>query len=837
MHPLHDYVAGQVVGRLNNSKVVVWYDPREEYVPFFDEVLGEGFDRSVIHKAELGGQGCGIAFYSGSYLELRLRVENLVSEDLPEPLLIYLPGIDRDRNSSLLMELEKAGNCYEPQLKRLGRIVLEKLFTSGEIDEVLQSDSVGYHDIARMASGGGLSILKGVFPSSFGSDEILASWLTDGERDEEITSKGAIPELAKLIESRLGLTLDPADLFKMRAITLRYVLGNEFRADLLCEPPESLTGIPRPPRKEHLESVRGMARRLRKAQEGRYEEIADRVELELRLKPAGIAASYLGAIDTFRFEEQALLDHCGSLVEQGRFEEAMSIIEERQDSYWLDRDCTRKAQWEAIRMMARLGIETSRVAQALKKTPGRPEGWIQAYASTDGWHLMDRAQRSMESWIASLADEPLEAPLTKVRGDYDETCGKLASGFTRSLEEAGWSVDGVMHQTGFFDKMVQGTPKPVAVFFVDSLRFEMGAELAGKMRKSDEIRLTPAIAAIPGITSVGMAALLPGASASFSIGEQNGRLAPEISGAVLLDQPARKRFLTGKIPGIEDITLDRLLGLTGRQLSKHIENVQMLIVRSQEIDLAGEEAATGQARSAMGGIVDNLGRAIRKLAAAGMDRSVVVADHGHLFASYEREESMRVDPSGGTPIELHRRVWIGRGGGTPAGCRRVSADRLGYVSDLEFVFPPGTAVFRSGGDLVYHHGGLSLQELVIPVLEIRLAGKESPKARRSSLSVTGVPAQLANLINSFQVTSMLDDSFIPSLLCSGRAVGGLYSAVDAAQIDRDAGVVQLLPGVPCTVVIRLMDEDVSEVDLVLTDPASDAELERFTSIPVRLGVR
>lgn len=836
MHPLHDYVAGQVVGRLNSSRVVVWYDPRGEYVPFFDELLEEGFDRSVVHRADLAGLGCGIAIYSDSYLELRLRVEKLVAEDLPDPLLIYLPGIDRDRDSSLLMELEKAGNCYEPQLKRLGRVVLEKLFTAGEIDEVLQADSVGYHDIERMASGGGLSILKGVFPGSFGTDEILASWLTNDERDNEITSKGAIPELAKLIESRLGLALESTDLHKMRAIALRYVLGNEFRADLTCEPPTSLAGIPSPTRKEFLEAVRGMARRLRKAQEGGYEKIADRVESDLRLKTSGILASYLGAIDTFRFEEQSLLEHCGSLVENGRFEEAMSIIEERQDSYWLDRDPTRKAQWEAIRMMARLGIETARVALALKKAPGKPEGWVQAYSSPDGWHLMDRAQRIMESWISGLTDEPLEAPLLKVRKDYDDICGRLASGFAKSLEEAGWAVDGVMHQTGFFDKLVLGTPKPVAVFLVDSLRFEMGAELAGKMRKTDEIRLTPAISAIPGITPVGMAALLPGASTSFSVGEQKDRLAPEISGSILCDQPARKRYLAGKVPGIEDITLDKLLGLTSRQLSKLVENLQMLIVRSQEIDLVGEEAATGQARIAMGAIVDNLGRAIRKLAAAGLGRSLVVADHGHLFASYEREESMRVDSPGGSPVELHRRVWIGRGGSTPAGCRRVSADKLGYASDLEFVFPPGAAVFLSGGDLVYHHGGLSLQELVIPVLEIRLAGKEGPKARKSTFQVTDVPGQFTNRIISFKVTSMLDDSFIPTLLSSGRAVGGLFSAVDAAQIDRDAGVVQLQPGVPCIVVIRLMDEGVPEVDLVLTDPASDAELERFSSIPVRLGV-
>jgi len=87
-------------------------------------------------------------------------------------------------------------------------------------------------------------------------------------------------------------------------------------------------------------------------------------------------------------------------------------------------------------------------------------------------------------------------------------------------------------------------------------------------------------------------------------------------------------------------------------------------------------------------VIDNLARAIRKLAAAGIEHAVLTADHGHLFAS-DRDESMRTDDPRGDTIELHRRCWIGRGGATPPGCIRVAASALGYASDLEFVFPTG----------------------------------------------------------------------------------------------------------------------------------------------------
>jgi hypothetical protein len=37
MHPLHDYFAKQFADKLTRRHVVVWYDPRREFTPFFGE--------------------------------------------------------------------------------------------------------------------------------------------------------------------------------------------------------------------------------------------------------------------------------------------------------------------------------------------------------------------------------------------------------------------------------------------------------------------------------------------------------------------------------------------------------------------------------------------------------------------------------------------------------------------------------------------------------------------------------------------------------------------------------------------------------------------------------
>ena len=84
--------------------------------------------------------------------ELRTVVEPFVCGDAPsEYVIVYLLGCERDRQGSVLMELEKAGECYEPQLKRLARNVLRQRYTDGVIDEMLAPERVSYEDLARVS--------------------------------------------------------------------------------------------------------------------------------------------------------------------------------------------------------------------------------------------------------------------------------------------------------------------------------------------------------------------------------------------------------------------------------------------------------------------------------------------------------------------------------------------------------------------------------------------------------------------------------------------------------------------------------------------------------------
>lgn len=848
MHPLHEYIARQVAERIKARSVVVWYDPREEFAPFVAE-LRHG-EPAQAHPVEvvIADTKASLASFTGSMFELRAELEPLVTGERPEPVVVYVGGVSIDPTGSVLMELEKAGDRYETQLKRLARNLLRQQYTDGVIDDLLERDGVTYEDLARASTPGGggepPSILKGIYHDVPGRDELLAAWMASADRDDAIATKGATSELAKLFESRTGLTLNPADgIAKLRSVASRYVLVGEFRDDLAGDMPGSVTAVPAPRTKGETDAVNALARRLRTSYPSAYVGMADKLEAELALASAGIAADRLGSTDTFRFEERAVLQHVEHLIAESRYEEADGLIAAREQSFWLEQEVSRRSQWQACRLMVQLGQVAAEVNAEAATVHGGPDAWIARYADrSGGWYRLDQAQRRLEMLITSLDDEPAERPLGLVRRAYEDAARRLADRFIPSLAKAGWSTAATMHQTRVYADAVSAQPKPVAYFLVDAMRYEMGVELVERLPASMAASIAPAVAALPSITPVGMAALLPGAAASFDVVDTGGKLGSRIDGVFLPDLTARRRFVEARVPAQVDLTLAELMGTSANKLESRLKGAEVVIVRSQEIDAAGE-GGFFQARRTMDTVIDDIVRGIRKLATAGVRHAVVSADHGHLFAYGDREEAQRADSPGGATVDLHRRCWIGRGGTTPNGCIRVSAATLGYDSDLDLVFPPGTAVFKAGGDLGYHHGGPTLQELVVPVVTIRsTATAVVPKPEPATVS--GVPDAITNRIFSAVIQlgganlAMFSGPTVaqPILISGGRQVGKAAMAM-GADLDASAGTITLKPGTPVTIGFMLTDDSVAALRLVVVDPATDAELYRSPhDIPVNLGV-
>jgi hypothetical protein len=843
VNPLHDYLCGQLDKLLDERRVVVFYDPRSEFTPLFDrELPNVGAGPEGLYAVFVGERHTLVARYEGSLFAVRSAVESTVAQDSPDPLLIYLPGAKRDSHESVLMELEKAGATYEPQLKKHARTVLRRFYTDGVIDDMVDREALTYDDVVSYLdqAGGGeqASILKTIFGGA-SSEALLTQWLADESHDSQIVAKGAIGELYRLIDARLGHAI-PADapVKDARSRTIRYVLVNEFRSDLDCEPPPAVALIESPATKEQLARACEVADALRRQEHAaRYVELADQVERDLNLASAQVDAAHFGTTDTFRFEERRLLERAVDLTLNGDYVQAIDLAADRAQSFWLDRDVKRQAQWEACRRAAELGREIVRIDGELTKALTSAAAWVSAYEA--GWFEVDRLQRRLDTWIAQLDDEPeAERAIAVVRLAHDELLKRMAIGFAKALEQSGWSVTGVLPQTSVYPDAVQTGGGRVAYFLVDALRYEMGVELRDQLQGAEELAIRPAIGMLPTITPVGMAALLPGASASFSVVESKGKLAASVEQTTMPGLAERLKFLKAKVPDVVDLQLDKLLGMSVARLKAVVDEASLVLVRSQEIDFAGELDTDVFSRHVMDTVVGNIARAARKLATVGLHSFVVTADHGHQFA-LRKEDDMRIDAPGGDTVGLHRRCWIGRGGATPQGTIRVSAAQLGYDSDLDFVFPTSLGVFKAGGGLTYHHGGISLQEMVIPVVTFRISPQPEPAATRAAVHLQDVPQELTNRAFSVRLTLAVltaEPMALRVVLLSGAEQVGQAGMVVGAELDRDTGILTVQPGTEASVGVMLIRDDCESVRLVVQDPATDAVLGQSEEIPVRLGI-
>lgn len=841
MNPLPHYLHLQLEDELRSRRVVVWYDRDREFAQFVSGL--EHKPAGALAQVSIGRLQSNLAVYDGSFFALRLEIEPLVETAKPEPLLIYIPGVHPSDRGSPLKELECAGKLYERTLSKLAKSLLKRTYTEGTIDEMFRDRKLSYDDVFRLlepAKEGGSSILKLVL-GELDAPSMLTRWLHDTTTDAEIESKGGRRELTKLVELKCGLTLsESAKLSDHRDQLCRFLLLNEFRQDLRCAEPASLSLVPRAALKEQRDFVGRVLDGLRRTYPATFEMIADSVEQEFSLAASEIKAADLGSIDTFRFEEKAMLAHIGGLIAAGQYDDAGKIVEEHRHSFWAKRDLSRRQiQWELCATLAELGSAATKVLEELRAMSGGARAYVERYTSESGWHRMDALHRRLEAQVARMHEEPeAEQAVAVVRAKTEEVLRVMAEAFGAALEGDKWSVSRSLHQTQIFPQKVAPLPGKVAWFLVDAMRFEMAGELARQLSEAAEIEVTPAVAALPSITPLCMAALLPGASASYAVVEHEGKAAARIGTAMLGDVADRMSYLKAQVPDSGDVTLEKVLQFSTSKLQGITAGVRLLVVRSQEIDSLGEKHEL-LARQLMDTVIGNLARAVRRLAGLGYERFVITADHGHQFSS-RKEDDMKVDaPTGGT-VELHRRCWIGRGPAIPVGAVRVSGADLGYDSPLEFVFPQGLGVFKAGGGLCYHHGGFTLQELIIPVLSFRLpasGGKLLPQGAKVKLT-----ADFQAITNRTFVVSVEMDADLVSpepvalrvvLIHKGEEVGyaGMAQGAEFNSADR---VLTLTPGKPASVVLLLTKDGVDSVSIIAQDAGSPAVFAEIKGVPVKL---
>ncbi len=840
-----DHLVQRIAQLINRYRVVVWYDPDKHYADV----------ARTINLPEVE-----IVLYKGSFFQLRYEFEPNIALENPARLLIYV-DLDRSATGNALVEVEKAGVIVEPNgsgglqdssLETIGRSALAGVLTPNVLDEVLSNKSLTLADLDRIAqrSGPVMGILSIIFGISASPSDVALNFITRHDLDQEIEDKGAQGELARLLQDTYGMPEPGLDnLASLRDHLSRHLLLTEFKASLPEETRSRvLSSVPSTTHHWQVEACQRLAVRWRDSLRMRaeYEMAAQAVEEAFRLSEIDIDWEDIQHSQTFPFVEQKLIAQVEEWIQGGEYTRAMQVAELRQNSFWSVEDTA--LLWSLLDCIAALRNGILYISRALDNRSRSASELIKAYTLGENesppWYELDTVHRHLERlYVNTKPSTDLDLIVRNARTAYVGLANQMAEQYREALIQKQFLVEDILSQIQIFHNQV--TPllqtAKVAYFMVDALRFEMAKELVDSLSESSQASLLPALATAPTITETGMAGLLPGAEFGLELVEFNGKLAVEVKGNPLKVRGERIDYLSAHGGYIaESFTLGELLK-PNRIAKERIERAQLIVVTSQEIDQIGEEQAAYLARSVMDDLLGHLKSALHNLADEGVEVFVLAADHGFVFGD-EISSDMLIKPPDAKPVKLNQRVWIGKGGKTPAGCLRLKASELGLGGDLECVFPPGLSAFIvTGGADPYFHGGVSLQEMIIPVAIIRMQAVQAPLAKMNySLTMERplITSRLFTVAASFSVVGLFD---APQrrVGCIAQYKGETIAKAVAAGygFNQNTSEVTLEKDKPNYITLMLIKEiRKAIVKVYLIDPDTEAELAHLDGVKVDITI-
>lgn len=857
-----DYICNLIARQVNEHGLVLWYDSEQHYAGVVDD---------------LSLPGTSIARYKDSFFALRHEIEPLMGGTQPPRLIIYVP-LEPEQTHHALIEAEVAGVVIRPgqqpptrntRLSLAARNALKPLLgeeTASTIEKQVEAGMLTLADLDRLGEKGE-GISKGVVSVVFGTgnpQEIALALLSSKEHDQEIAAKKAQGELAVLMRGTFEIDL-PAGrtIDEWRAQLARHLLATDLLAALAGEPPARLTTVSVAAKPAAREACVALARkwRLMRDLSNSYLEHASRVENELGLGMTPLTREQIAEAETFLAVERKL-QRCieGELLQQAS-ELLVELARRRQSSFWAEQLPEVQARWALIAVAGQLLLEAGRIESEIKASAFDAQTIFSCYTDAERpWSALDTHHRHMERRYHNFdfdldeRDEALEQLITRARQRYMEVASMIAERFLRRYQESKFQLGKALRQTRIFEKKVQ--PKlaegKAAYVWVDALRYEMARELTESLRSEFDVELQPALASVPTITEIGMAALLPMAQHPIRlIGVGDSKLALDIGGRVIKDRKDRIRYLK-EAAGVTvfDARLDELLPNPKKRVRDGIRAAQLILVTSQEIDTLGEEDNALLARRLMDDVLHQLKRAFRALGEMGVQAIVVAADHGYLFGD-ELDSGRKIDAPGGETADLHRRVWVGRGGMAGAAYLRAKVSDFGMDSDFEIAAPWNLACFKTkGGASAYFHGGLSPQELIIPVVTIAprsrkparaageiiwklIAGSQKVSTRFFSVQVTGIVAGLYEPVPpKVRVEIVAKETPLSTPISASYGFEEGTGDVQLRLAETDARAIE-----PNTVTLMIAEEtEQKTVTLRLLDATSGAELSRLEKVEFAIAI-
>lgn len=749
MKRIHD----SLLGVFQRQRLVFWYDATGEWAETFDAFAGQGVAKLRVDGNEFG---------------TKVRV---VRDPNPQvKFLIYIPTARPADADNWLLDLLLQG--YEYKADRASLAIQEAglpqdflhlaeehdaFFRSGKRVKELK-ERVGKEDHSRDLRLKMMAVLAG----------------TEAEVDAQLLHFLGTPAegaLFDLVEDSLGAAKLVSYFWREVERTFGYTSATPSLRDFAVTLFRGANPLDRQVTLHPHSKV--FLQRWKDSQTHRvsFRMWARQMEAELQVEAALNASQdrvALGDWDTFEvFEKFVLHGLCQSFERGADAADLRALIQQRRASFWQTEHAHGYAALEQAvelrELLASAELTTESVAAGVSRYVASWWRIDMAYRRCT-WHLRRYGQvqvmEQVARWVQKTYVNNFLLPLTDRWSDQ-----------VRRLEE--WACDGIPAQRRFFETYVQPfRAKGLKVFVIvsDALRYEAAADFARRLQSANRwtAEVTTTFGSLPTYTQLGMASVLPGRQVTVDATNASAKVDGRSATGTANRAEILSRACDGRATAVQaEEFLELNTKTEGRALMRDYD---VIYIFHNHIDKVGDTAST-EARTfdAVEETFEELEKIIRKVANINGSNMLITSDHGFLF----QQEAVAGDDM--TPLPAadewtfrNRRFCLGRGIAPSPAVKVFTAAALGLGGDWSAAFPLSLGRFPlQGSGKRFVHGGISLQEVVVPVIKVHKA--RSDDTGRVEVELLRVPAKITT--GQFSVSLFQDRPAIDKVLPRTLRVG------------------------------------------------------------------
>lgn len=329
----------------------------------------------------------------------------------------------------------------------------------------------------------------------------------------------------------------------------------------------------------------------------------------------------------------------------------------------------------------------------------------------------------------------------------NEYLDKIISGWNKNFNPE-VVIEKVNLQRRFYDNYIKTKKDKIVVIISDALRFETAKELEEKFLDDPKanIKMTAMIGVLPSITRLGMGALLP--NEKLEITDEYKVL---VNGKPCDDLKQREAILKGVTENSRCVQYDEIKSMKQEQLRNVFNGMEVVYVYHNQIDARGDKLNTeNEVFNACDEAIEEIYSLVRRLSGtANTYHFIITADHGFIYKRDKLQESDKISGINIKGAMINRRFVLAKEALKDEGIINLELGKILGSDDRKILsYPSSSNVFKvSGGGQNFVHGGSSPQEMIIPLLDVKM-DKGQMETRNARITLVSMVHKITNLITT-----------------------------------------------------------------------------------------